>query len=141
VPIERRHERRKCPDLGEFLSAERTTVDRQIIPRLTFPTPTEKFVKQEGAKHEGATKDAAGTSDNALAKLTKTTPKPPSKIGRSPQELRAGEYPDYPAVPDPEASVPPEAVGADGYAEGSQERWNAPYIDGGGIYSKPVRSR
>jgi hypothetical protein len=99
---------------------------------------TGKFVKQEGAKQEGSTKDAAGTSGNALAKLVGTKPIPPSKIGRSPQELRAGEYANYDNPPDPEAEVAPEAQGADGYAK-SQQSYGAPYVDGGGIYSRPVR--
>lgn len=71
--------------------------------------------------------------------MTSTKPKPSGQVGRSQQELRANEYQDYPALPDPESSVPPEAVGADGYADSSQETFNAPYIDGGGIYSRAVR--
>jgi hypothetical protein len=79
-------------------------------------------------------------TDQEVAKAVGAKPKPPSKIGRSPQELRAGEDQSYDSPPDPEElPVAPEAAGAVGYAGSSQAEFNEPYIDGGALYSKPVR--
>lgn len=110
------------------------------------PSKDEKTGKFASAKDTGTTKgESVNTSDttksdNALAKLTSTKSIAPSKIGRSPQELRAGEYPYDEKAFDPEQQpVAPEAQGAVGYADSSQAAFNEPYIDGGGLYSKPVR--
>ena len=79
-------------------------------------------------------------SEKPAPSVKGTKPIPAREMGRSPMEIREGGFPYDDKAFDPEEQpVAAEDAGAIGYAGSSQASFNDPYIDGGGIYSRPVR--